>query len=168
MKEADIRLDAVTRREQSLSLFHALGKVFYNKRLDDPPTEQDDQEAIDAIRCLPVEDALPEHLNGFSRRKSMIQMEVGVGSSKLTQLSPGLYSHYSRGRVDICAVDSSQCAPLLQRYRAARGDHGRLWGRGSDADGRRHCESRLVICGRDWWLTFSGNRVRRPLPTHCI
>lgn len=28
----DTRLDAVTRREQSLNLFHALGKVFYNKR----------------------------------------------------------------------------------------------------------------------------------------
>lgn len=30
--QADIRLDAVTRREQSLNLFHALGKVLYNKR----------------------------------------------------------------------------------------------------------------------------------------
>lgn len=29
---ADLRLDSVTRQEQSLNLFHALGKVFYNKR----------------------------------------------------------------------------------------------------------------------------------------
>lgn len=30
---ADRRLEAITLREQSLNLFHALGKVFYNKRM---------------------------------------------------------------------------------------------------------------------------------------
>lgn len=30
----DLRLNAVARREQSLGLFHALGKVLYNKRQD--------------------------------------------------------------------------------------------------------------------------------------
>jgi cell cycle checkpoint protein len=67
----------VTRREQSLNLFHALGRVLYNKRLDDPATDADNQEAIDAVRKLPPADPLPAHLHEFSRRRSMVQMEVG-------------------------------------------------------------------------------------------
>jgi cell cycle checkpoint protein len=83
--DADIRLDAVTRREQSLGLFHALGKVFYNKRLSDPAGDKEDQEAIDAMRKLPPDDLLPNHLSDFGRSKSMVQMEVGPSLSLLTQ-----------------------------------------------------------------------------------
>lgn len=70
-------LDAVTRKEQSLNLFHALGKVFYNKRLGDPDEGKDeDQEVLSAIRQLPPDDPLPQHLSGYTRRKALVQMEV--------------------------------------------------------------------------------------------
>ena len=111
-----VRLDAVTRREQSLNLFHALGKVFYNKRtwclyfcatmdndltdvgLGDPGMEDEDQEEVACIKCLPPEDVLPAHLRHFERRTSMIQMEVGLlrhGSVSTDRQSAVLYSHHT-------------------------------------------------------------------------
>ena len=90
------RLDAVTRREQTLNLFHALGKILYNKRtsrlnivqnmnvdrtyegLGDPSMEDEDQEQVAVIKGLPSEDALPAHLRHFECRTSMIRMEVSL------------------------------------------------------------------------------------------
>lgn len=89
------RLDVVTRREQSLNLFHALGKVFYNKRektflfprvlltdhfagLGDPGIDDEDQEELANIRGLPPEDPLPPHLKNYERRRSMTSLDVSV------------------------------------------------------------------------------------------
>ena len=77
LKEAaDISLDAVTRREQSLHLFHALGKVFYNKRLGDPNIDEGDAELVAAVRQLPPDPPLPYHLSEFERSKSLVQVDV--------------------------------------------------------------------------------------------
>ncbi|CAK9784093.1 hypothetical protein CC85DRAFT_268159 [Cutaneotrichosporon oleaginosum] len=75
-EEVRAALDSVSRQEQSLNLFHALGKVLYNKRLGDPNWEKEDEEAKLAVEKLSPDDPLPDHLNAFERRTSMIQMEV--------------------------------------------------------------------------------------------
>jgi cell cycle checkpoint protein len=89
--EADFRLDALTRKDQNLGLFHALGKIMYNKRkldletrpvelirpgLGDPGEDKEDQETVAVIRALPAEDVLPDHLSEYQRRRSLIQIEV--------------------------------------------------------------------------------------------
>ncbi|OWZ74153.1 hypothetical protein AYX14_00374 [Cryptococcus neoformans] len=87
-------LDAVTRKEQSLNLFHALGKVFYNKRLGDPNEGKDeDQEVLSAIRQLPPEDPLPQHLSGYTRRKPLVQMEDFIPSIPIDASSFALWTH---------------------------------------------------------------------------
>ncbi|KIY34336.1 cell cycle checkpoint protein [Cryptococcus gattii E566] len=87
-------LDAVTRKEQSLHLFHALGKVFYNKRLGDPDERKDeDQEVLSAIRQLPPDDPLPGHLSGYTRRKALVQMEDFIPSIPIDSSSFALWIH---------------------------------------------------------------------------
>lgn len=45
--------------------------------LGDPDEGKDeDQEVLSAIRQLPPDDPLPEHLSGYIRRKALVQMEV--------------------------------------------------------------------------------------------
>ncbi|TYJ56703.1 hypothetical protein B9479_002634 [Cryptococcus floricola] len=89
-------LDAVTRKEQSLNLFHALGKVFYNKRLGDPNQQEDEnQETLEMIRQLPKDDDLPSHLKEFTRRKSLVQMETFIPSIPLDASSFALWVHQS-------------------------------------------------------------------------
>ncbi|KAL1965313.1 hypothetical protein VTN77DRAFT_5915 [Rasamsonia byssochlamydoides] len=59
-------LEMVTQREASLGLFHAVGKVVYNKREDPGPTQQ--------VRA--EYGALPEHLRQFERpRVSQVSIE---------------------------------------------------------------------------------------------
>ncbi|WVQ71805.1 hypothetical protein IAR50_001347 [Cryptococcus sp. DSM 104548] len=89
-------LDAVTRKEQSLNLFHALGKVFYNKRLGDPNEQEDEnQETLELIRQLPKNDDLPPHLQEFARRKPLVQMETFIPSIPLDASSFALWVHQS-------------------------------------------------------------------------
>lgn len=93
--QSDASLDAVTRREQSLNLFHALGKVFYNKSeckpklkltpgLGDPSQDKEDAELLSTIEKLPPDDPLPEHLATYDRRKSLVQMEVSCSDEATT------------------------------------------------------------------------------------
>ncbi|WVW82874.1 hypothetical protein I302_104886 [Kwoniella bestiolae CBS 10118] len=88
-------LDAVTRKEQSLNLFHALGKVFYNKRLDDPNMDDEDEEVLERIRKLPPEKPLPDHLQEFSRRKSLVQIESFIPTIPIDASSFALWIHQS-------------------------------------------------------------------------
>ncbi|WRT67333.1 uncharacterized protein IL334_004303 [Kwoniella shivajii] len=88
-------LDAVTRKEQSLNLFHALGKVFYNKRLDDPKIEDEDEELLQRIRRLPPDEPLPPHLREFKRRKSLVQMEAFIPTIPVDASSFALWIHQS-------------------------------------------------------------------------
>ncbi|OCF36625.1 hypothetical protein I316_01877 [Kwoniella heveanensis BCC8398] len=88
-------LDAVTRKEQSLGLFHALGKVFYNKRLSDPSIDEEGEEVLEAIRRLPLDEPLPKHLHHFARSKSLTQMESFIPSVPVDASSFALWIHQS-------------------------------------------------------------------------
>ena len=78
-----------------MNLFHALGKVFYNKRnycccpnsdssltddtstgVGDPGIDEEDQEELAVIKGLAPQDPLPPHMETFERRKSMTSLEV--------------------------------------------------------------------------------------------
>ncbi|KAK4685335.1 cell cycle checkpoint protein, partial [Tremellales sp. Uapishka_1] len=112
----DLRLvlDAVTRREQSLGLFHALGKVFYNKRwskrrtiqggdtdpsinpgLNDPGEDEQDQEEISRVRKMVDPDPLPPSLGEHERHKSMIDMETFIPTIPVDASSFALWIHQS-------------------------------------------------------------------------
>ncbi|BEJ12354.1 hypothetical protein CspHIS471_0208140 [Cutaneotrichosporon sp. HIS471] len=92
-EEIRAALDSVTRQEQSLNLFHALGKVLYNKRVGDPNWEKEDEEAKQAVENLRPPDPLPDHLFEFERRASMVQMNAFVPTIPVDASTFALWIH---------------------------------------------------------------------------
>ncbi|OSD07710.1 Rad17-domain-containing protein [Trametes coccinea BRFM310] len=94
---ARVMLEAVTRREQSLALFHLLGKIMYNKRKGDPPSSsasakdiRKDQE-FDA--GLKDPSPLPPHLKHHHRRASRVDIESLYADTPIDASLLSLYIH---------------------------------------------------------------------------
>ena len=70
----------VSGRESSLVLFHALGKVLYNKRIGDPEegadTHSEDEAHMDDAGG--EQEPLPPHWLSSARRRSRVDVEVGA------------------------------------------------------------------------------------------
>ncbi|ORX33735.1 Rad17 cell cycle checkpoint protein-domain-containing protein [Kockovaella imperatae] len=88
-------LDVVSRKEQSLNLFHSLGKIFYNKRVTDPGIEEEDRELYSFVRAMPEPDGLPSHLKDFERSRSMVQIEAFIPTIPVDTSSFALWVHQS-------------------------------------------------------------------------
>ncbi|KAH7905330.1 Rad17 cell cycle checkpoint protein-domain-containing protein [Hygrophoropsis aurantiaca] len=90
-------LEAVTRREQSLVLFHLMGKVLYNKRKNDPPAthlsakEAAKERDLDALLVDPP--PLPDWLHLHERRASRVCIETLASDSPIDSSLLGLYIH---------------------------------------------------------------------------
>ncbi|EIW70024.1 hypothetical protein TREMEDRAFT_30228, partial [Tremella mesenterica DSM 1558] len=91
-------LDIVAKRENSLNLFHSLGKVFYNKRQQmdfDPRIDEEDQEVVATVRALAVDDPLPSHLEQYQRSKSLVQAENFLPTISVDASTFSLWLHQS-------------------------------------------------------------------------
>ncbi|KAF5381671.1 hypothetical protein D9615_005567 [Tricholomella constricta] len=90
-------LGAVTRREQSLVLFHLLGKVLYNKRKGDPPSSSASakdvqrEKAIDAQLKDPPK--LPPWFEEHERRTSRVDVDTLYADSPIDSSLFSLYLH---------------------------------------------------------------------------
>ncbi|KAF8811191.1 hypothetical protein BYT27DRAFT_7221588 [Phlegmacium glaucopus] len=90
-------LEAVTRREQSLALFHLLGKVLYNKRKDHPPNpsasakDLQKERELDALLKDPLK--LPLHLQHHERRTSRVDVDMLYADSPIDSSLFSLYIH---------------------------------------------------------------------------
>ncbi|KAJ7148701.1 Rad17 cell cycle checkpoint protein-domain-containing protein [Mycena crocata] len=94
---AKVVLEAVTRREQSLELFHMIGKVLYNKRKGDPPnasaTAKDIQKDKDLDATLKDPPKLPSHLASHARRTSRVNVDLLYADSPIDTSLFSLYIH---------------------------------------------------------------------------
>ncbi|KAK7055293.1 Rad17-domain-containing protein [Favolaschia claudopus] len=94
---AKLVLEAVTRREQSLHLFHLIGKVLYNKRKGDPPnpsaTAKDIQKDKDLDATLQDPPNLPSHLAHYARRTSRVNIDLLYANSPIDSSLFSLYIH---------------------------------------------------------------------------
>ncbi|KAF9554804.1 checkpoint protein Rad24 [Agrocybe pediades] len=90
-------LGAVTRREQSLALFHLLGKVLYNKRKGDPPapsaSAKDLQKERNLDAALKDSTKLPSHLLHHERRTSRVDVDALYADSPIESSLFSLYIH---------------------------------------------------------------------------
>ncbi|PPQ69263.1 hypothetical protein CVT24_000069 [Panaeolus cyanescens] len=90
-------MEAVTRREQSLALFHLLGKVLYNKRKGDPPnasaTAKDLKKEQDLDATLKDPPKLPAHLSHHNRRASRVDVNTLYADSPIDSSLFSLYIH---------------------------------------------------------------------------
>ncbi|KAJ6551690.1 Rad17 cell cycle checkpoint protein-domain-containing protein [Mycena capillaripes] len=90
-------LEAVTRREQSLHLFHLIGRVLYNKRKGDPPnptaTAKDIQKDKDLDATLKDPPKLPPFLDSHARRTSRVNVDLLYADSPIDSSLFSLYIH---------------------------------------------------------------------------
>lgn len=109
-KSAVAVLEAVTRREQSLVLFHLMGKILYNKRKHDPPSSRISAREAAKERELDEKLAdpppLPRWLSHHERKASRVSVEAVVADSPIDSSLFGLYIH--QNYTQFCA-DIEQC-----------------------------------------------------------
>ncbi|KAF9043827.1 Rad17-domain-containing protein [Hymenopellis radicata] len=90
-------MESVTRREQSLALFHLIGKVLYNKRKGDPPTPsasaKDIQKEKDLDAQLKDPPPLPKFLSEHKRRTSRVDVDKLYADSPIDSSLFSLYIH---------------------------------------------------------------------------
>ncbi|GJJ11882.1 hypothetical protein Clacol_006120 [Clathrus columnatus] len=113
---AKMILGAVSRREQSLALFHLLGKILYNKRKGDPASNSS---TIKAREILEESDSqlkdpppLPEHLSHQYRRTSRVDVNTLYADSPIDSSLFALYLH--QNYTQYCD-DMDQCEAIAEQ-----------------------------------------------------
>ncbi|KAF8880655.1 Rad17 cell cycle checkpoint protein-domain-containing protein [Infundibulicybe gibba] len=90
-------LESITRREQSLVLFHLLGKVMYNKRKGDPPNPSASAKELQKTRDLDAQlkdpPKLPRYLKEHNRRTSRVDVDQIYADSPIDSSLFSLYIH---------------------------------------------------------------------------
>ncbi|KAG1876283.1 Rad17 cell cycle checkpoint protein-domain-containing protein [Suillus subluteus] len=103
-------LEAVTRREQSLVLFHLMGKILYNKRKGDPPathlSARDAAKERELDGTLLDPSPLPNWLSEHDRKASRVCLETIASDSPIDSSLLGLYIHQN---YTMFCTDVDQC-----------------------------------------------------------
>ncbi|KAI0763953.1 Rad17-domain-containing protein [Trametes elegans] len=125
---ARVMLEAVTRREQSLALFHLLGKIMYNKRKGDPPSSfaaakdiRRDQEIDAGLKDPPP---LPSHLKEHERRPSRVDIESLYADTPIDASLLSLYVH--QNYTQYCST-LDECDALMDSLSWVDSSGGETW-----------------------------------------
>ncbi|KAJ3781672.1 Rad17 cell cycle checkpoint protein-domain-containing protein [Lentinula aff. detonsa] len=123
-----VLMESITRREQSLALFHLMGKVLYNKRKADPSapsaTAKDikkDQELDRTLGDLP---ALPPFLSEHDRKTSRVDVNTLYADSPIDSSLFSLYIH--QNYTQFC-VDVDECDGVADWLSWADSSGGEAW-----------------------------------------
>ncbi|KAL5483394.1 RAD17 [Sanghuangporus weigelae] len=106
-------MEAITRREQALVLFHLMGKVLYNKRKGDPLSattpvkDKYREQALDARLKIPP--PLPQWLANDERRASRVDVDTLYAESPI---DAGLFALYIHQNYPQFCDGVDQCAEL--------------------------------------------------------
>ncbi|KZV62049.1 hypothetical protein PENSPDRAFT_618405 [Peniophora sp. CONT] len=109
-------IEATTRRENALVLFHLLGKVLYNKRKGDQPPTSATKRDIAALREIDArlkdEPPLPEWLN---KREARMTSRVDVDDLYAnTPIDASLFGLYVHQNYTAFCTDVDQCDALVE------------------------------------------------------
>lgn len=121
-------LESVTRREQSLVLFHLMGKVLYNKRKGDPPSASASakdiqrEKAMDALLKDPPK--LPTYLQEHERRTSRIDVDRLYADSPIDS---SLFSLYIQQNYPQFCDDIEQCDEVADWLSWVDSSGGEAW-----------------------------------------
>ncbi|KAF9788241.1 Rad17 cell cycle checkpoint protein-domain-containing protein [Thelephora terrestris] len=90
-------LKLASQREQSMALFHLIGKVLYNKRKGDPPSSSATKRDREQLRLLeqsiPNPEKLPSHLKLHNRKASLVDVNTLYADSPIDSSLFSLYLH---------------------------------------------------------------------------
>ncbi|KAH9855575.1 Rad17-domain-containing protein [Lenzites betulinus] len=125
---ARMMLEAVTRREQSLALFHLLGKIMYNKRKGDPSSSsasakdiRKDREIDTGLKDPP---RLPPHFKSHDRRTSRVDVEALYADTPIDASLLSLYIH--QNYTQYCTT-VEECDALMDMLSWADASGGETW-----------------------------------------
>ncbi|CCM03469.1 uncharacterized protein FIBRA_05602 [Fibroporia radiculosa] len=110
--QVGVLMEVVTRREQSLALFHLLGKILYNKRKGDPESTSASAKDIQRDRMFDAQlrdpPPLPTHLQEHHRRASRVDVDTLYADSPIDASLLSLYvqQNYTQycNTLDECAA----------------------------------------------------------------
>ncbi|KAF5364897.1 hypothetical protein D9758_008126 [Tetrapyrgos nigripes] len=89
-----VLVESITRREQSLVLFHLLGKVLYNKRKGDPPapstSPRDARKEQELDKRLKDPPKLLPHLSEHDRKASRVDINMLTASNASSDQGPAM------------------------------------------------------------------------------
>ncbi|KAF9261419.1 Rad17-domain-containing protein [Marasmius fiardii PR-910] len=126
--EAEVLMESITRREQSLVLFHLMGKVLYNKRKGDPPppsaTAKDIKRDEEIDRRLEDPPPLPPHLEEHERRASRVDIDRIYADSPIDSSLFSLYIHQNYTQF---ADEPEQCYQVADWLSWADSSGGEAW-----------------------------------------
>ncbi|KAK0235412.1 Rad17 cell cycle checkpoint protein-domain-containing protein [Armillaria nabsnona] len=127
-REATLVMEAVTRREQSLALFHLIGKVLYNKRKGDPPAPSASKKDIEREKALDelLEDPpdLPSFLSEHRRRTSRVNVDTLCSDSPIDS---SLYSLYLHQNYTQFCNDIDECDGIADNLSWVDSSGGEAW-----------------------------------------
>jgi hypothetical protein len=128
------RMDTISQREQSLQLFHLLGKLLYNKRdlssyyketkplsISQPTGYGDSVKEDAADSSPPVQNELPDHLSRENRAPSKVDLVVEYKPLFLCHCSTHTFLALDSARRLACRfisalfISSSKLSPILRR-----------------------------------------------------
>ncbi|EIW56046.1 Rad17-domain-containing protein [Trametes versicolor FP-101664 SS1] len=125
---ARVMLEAVTRREQSLALFHLLGKIMYNKRKGDPASSsasakdiRKDQEIDSHLKDPPP---LPPYFRHHERRASRVDVEELYADTPIDASLLSLYIH--QNYTQYCTT-LDECDALMDTLSYVDASGGESW-----------------------------------------
>ncbi|TRM58560.1 Rad17 cell cycle checkpoint protein-domain-containing protein [Schizophyllum amplum] len=121
-------LEAVTRREQSLVLFHLLGKILYNKRKGDAPapshSAKDIQKDRDLDKTLKNPAPLPPWLSEHDRKASRVNVDEIYADAPIDSSLMSLYIH--QNYTPFCE-DVDQCEGVSEWLSWVDSSGGEAW-----------------------------------------
>ncbi|THU98650.1 checkpoint protein Rad24 [Dendrothele bispora CBS 962.96] len=126
--EQQVLVESITRREQSLVLFHLMGKVLYNKRKGDPPASsalaRDIKREQELDKRLKDPPKLPEHLKEHDRKASRVDVDVLYSDSPIDSSLFSLYIH--QNYTQFCD-EMSHCEGVSEWLSWADSSGGEAW-----------------------------------------
>ncbi|KAK0200003.1 Rad17 cell cycle checkpoint protein-domain-containing protein [Desarmillaria ectypa] len=127
-REATVVTESVTRREQSLALFHLIGKVLYNKRKGDPPAPSSSKKDIEREKALDelLKDPpdLPSFLSEHQRRTSRVNVDTLYSDSPIDS---SLYSLYLHQNYTQFCNDVDECDGIADNLSWVDSSGGEAW-----------------------------------------
>ncbi|KAI5116697.1 hypothetical protein M0805_000022 [Coniferiporia weirii] len=120
-------MEAVTRREQALALFHLMGKVLYNKRKGDPPSSS--ASAKDKLREAELDARLKKPppllpwLADHERRPSRVDVDTLYADSPIDTGLFSLYIHQNYPQFCNDIEESSNLSDWLSWIDSSGGEH---------------------------------------------
>ncbi|TFK34628.1 Rad17 cell cycle checkpoint protein-domain-containing protein [Crucibulum laeve] len=125
-------MEAITRREQGLHLFHLMGRLLYNKRKGDPPnpraTTKDIQKDRDLDAGLQDPPKPPPHLREHERRTSRVDVDLLYADSPIDSSLFSLYIH--QNYTQFCD-DLDQCEGVAEALSWVDSNGGEAWYQGN-------------------------------------